>query len=131
MCHGGGRQSPKRRWSHDVKYSNTGAIRDVVTSDVVGNDEYWRRPCSVSCGRSSEVIHDSEGAACGQIHGSDGPVAPSVGSGCSWAITDIDLRILYEMRLLFWQKRTTCPVATCVLTLLLSNKTLLTHGPMS
>ena len=35
MCHGGGRQSPKRRWSHDVKSSNTGAIRDVVTSDVM------------------------------------------------------------------------------------------------
>ena len=104
---------------------------DVVTSDVVGNYEYRRRQCSVSCGRSSEVIYGSEGAACGQMHDSDGTVAPSVGSGCSWAITDINLRILYEMRILFWQKRPTCPVATCVLTLLLSNKTLLTHGHMS
>ena len=44
---------------------------------------------------------------------------------------DIDLRILYAIRILFGQKRTTCPVATCVLTLLLSKKTLLTDGPMS
>ena len=72
-----------------------------------------------------------EGAACGQIHGSDGPVAPSVGSWCSWAITDIDLHILHEMRILLWRKRTTYPVATLALTLLLSNKTLLTHGHMS
>ena len=85
------------RRSHDVESSNTGAIRDGVTSDVVGNDEYWRRTCSVSCRRNSEVIHDSEGAASGQIHGSNGPVAPSVGSGCSWASADIVLRILYEM----------------------------------
>ena len=32
-----------------------------------------------------------------QIHDSNGPVAPSVGSGCSRASTDIVLRILYEM----------------------------------
>ena len=131
MCHGGGRKSAKRRWSHDVKYSNTGAICDVVTSDVIGNDEYWCRSCSVSCRRGSEVILGSEGAMGGQIHGSDGPVAPSVGSGCSWAITDIDMRILYEMRILFWQKRTTGPIVSSELTLLLINKILLTVGPMS
>ena len=79
VCHGGGCQPAARCRSHDVESSNTGAIRDGVTSDVVGDDEYWRRTCSVSCGRNSEVIHDSEGAASGQIHGSNGPVAPSVG----------------------------------------------------
>ena len=68
-----------------------------VTLDVVGNNEYWRRSCSVSCRRSSDVIHDSEGTASGQIHGSNGPVAPSFGSGCSRPSADIVLKILHEM----------------------------------
>ena len=40
MCYGGGRQPAERCWSHDVESSNSGTIRDVVASDVVGNDEY-------------------------------------------------------------------------------------------
>ena len=75
--------------------------------DVVGNDEYLCRSSSLSSGGGGEVIHDSKGAAGGQIHDSDGPVAPSVGSGCSRAIAGI---ILHGMRVLFWQKRATCPV---------------------
>ena len=50
---------------------------------------------------SSEImsvgVGDSEGAASGQVHDSNGPVAPSVGSGCSRASTDIVLHILYDM----------------------------------
>ena len=41
MCYGGGRQPAERCWSYDVESSNSGTIRDVVASDVVGNDEYW------------------------------------------------------------------------------------------
>ena len=37
----------------------------------------------------------------------------------------------HEMRILLWRTRTTYPVATLILTLLLSNKILLTHGHMS
>ena len=94
VCHDGGCQPAARCRPHDAESSNTGTIRDDVTSDVVGNDEHRRRPCSVSYGRCSEVIQDSEGAASGQIHDSNGPVAPSVGSGCSRASTHIILRIL-------------------------------------
>ena len=50
VCHGGGCQLAARCRPHDVESSNTGTIRDGVTSDVVGNNEYWRRPCGVSYG---------------------------------------------------------------------------------
>ena len=62
----------------------------------------------------------------GQIHDSDGPVAPSVGSGCYRAVAGVDLPFLYEMRVLFWQKRAIHSVT--ILTLLLSKNTLLTSG---
>ena len=52
---------------------------------------------------------------------------PSVGSG--WAVACVNLPFLHEMRVLFWQKRAIYSVT--ILTLLLSNKTLLTHGHMS
>ena len=32
------------------------------------------------------AVYDPEGAAGGKVHDSDGPVAPSVGSGCSRAV---------------------------------------------
>ena len=57
---------------------------------------------------------------------SDGPVAPSVGSGCYRAVAGVDLPFLYEMRVLFWQKRAIDSVT--IMTLLLSKKTLLTSG---
>ena len=69
---------------------------------------------------------DAEGTAGGQIHDSDGPVAPSVGPGCYQAVAGVDLPFLYEVRVLFWQKRAIYSVIR--LTLLLSNKTLLTSG---
>ena len=51
MCYGGGRQPAERCWSHDVESSNSGTIRDVVASDVVGNDEYWCWSRGLSGGR--------------------------------------------------------------------------------
>ena len=47
----------------------------------------------------------AEGPASSQVHDSDGPVAPSAGSGCSRAVTDVDLPFLYDLRVLLWQKR--------------------------
>ena len=41
----------------------------------------------------------------GQILGSDGPVAPSIGTGCYRAAAGVDLPFLHEMQVLFWQKR--------------------------
>ena len=38
MGYGGGRQPAERCWSHDFESSNSGTIRDIVASDVVGND---------------------------------------------------------------------------------------------
>ena len=40
VCHGDGCQLAARCRPHDVESSNTGTIRDGVTSDVVGNNEY-------------------------------------------------------------------------------------------
>ena len=40
MCYGGSSESAERCGFHDVKSSNSGTIRNVVESDVVGNVEY-------------------------------------------------------------------------------------------
>ena len=63
MCYGGGRQPTERCWSHNVESSNSGTVRDVVTSDVVGNDEYWGWSRGLSGGRGGESVYDPEGAA--------------------------------------------------------------------
>ena len=55
-------------------------------------------------------VEEVEGATDGQVHDRDGPVVPSVGSGCSWAVACVDLPFLHEMRVLFWQKRAIYPV---------------------
>ena len=41
VCYSGGRQPAERCRSHDVESLNSGTVRDVVASDVVGNYEYW------------------------------------------------------------------------------------------
>ena len=51
---------------------------------------------SLSCGGGGEAICDAEGAAGSQVHDSDGPVASSVGSGCSRAIAGDNLPFLHE-----------------------------------
>ena len=80
-----------------------------ISSDVVGNDEYWGWSRGLSGGRGGESVHDPEGA---------------VGSGCSRTVAGVHLPFLHEMRVLLWKKRAICSVT--ILTLLLSNKTLLT-----
>ena len=62
-------------------------------------------PCGVSGRRSRQTIGYAKGSASGQAYDSDGPVAPSVWSGSSRAFTNVDLHFLYELRVLFWQKR--------------------------
>ena len=44
-----------------------------------------------------QTIGYAEGSASGQVYDSDGPVAPSVGSGCFRAMTNVDLHFLYEL----------------------------------
>ena len=105
-CYGGGCKPPKGRWVHDVEPSNSGTVRNIVTSDVSRNVEYWCGSCGVSCRRNRQTIGYAKGSASGQVYDSDGPVAPSVGSGSSRAVTNVDLHLLYELRVLFWQKRT-------------------------
>ena len=65
----------------------------------------WCGPCGVSCRRSRQTIGYAKGSASGQVYDSDGPVAPSVWSGSSRAVTNVDLHFLYKLRVLFWQKR--------------------------
>ena len=79
---------------------DAGTVRNVVASDVSRNVEHWCGPCGVSCRRSRQTIGYAKGSASGQVYDSDGPVAPSV-----WAVTNVDLHFLYELRVLFWQKR--------------------------
>ena len=99
-CYGGSRKPTEGRWFYDVKSSNSGTVRNVAASDVSGNVEYWCGSCGVSGGRSRQAVGNAEGSASSQVHDSDGPVAPSVGSGCFRAIADVDLPFLYELRVL-------------------------------
>ena len=105
MCYGGGDQPTERCGTHDDESSNSGTIRNVVESDVVGNAEHWYGSRGFSVGRGRKTFYDTEGTAGSQIHDSDGPVAPSVGSGCYRAVAGVDLPFLHEMRVFFWQKR--------------------------
>ena len=104
-CYGGSPKPTEGHWFYDVESSNSGTVRNVIASDVSGNVEYWCRSCGVSGGRSRQVVGNAEGSASSQVHDSDGPVAPSVGSGCFRAVADVDLPFLYELRVLLWQKR--------------------------
>ena len=101
---GGSRKPTEGRGFYDVETSNSGTVCNVVASDVSGNVEYWCGSCGVSGGGGGQAVGDAEGPASSQIHDSDGPVAPSVGSGCFRAIADVDLPFLYELRVLLWQK---------------------------
>ena len=104
-CYGGSRKPTEGCWFHDVESSNSGTVRNVVASDVSRNVEYWCGSRGLSGGRSRQAVGNAEGPASSQVHDSDGPVAPSVGSGCPRAVADFDLPFLYELRVLLWQKR--------------------------
>ena len=104
-CYGGSRKPTEGRWFYDVESSNSGTVCNVIASDVSGNVEYWCGSRGLSGGRSRQAVRNAEGPASSQVHDSDGPVAPSVGSGCPRAVVDVDLPFLYELRVLLWQKR--------------------------
>ena len=72
-CYGGRRKPPKGRWVHDVKPTNSGTVRNVVTSDVSGNVEYWCGSCGVSCRRSRAAKYMT---AMGLWRPPSGPGAP-------------------------------------------------------
>ena len=104
-CYGGSRKPTEGCWFHDVKSPNSGTVRNVIASDVSRNVEYWCGSRGLSGGRSRQAVCNSDGPAGSQVHDSDGPVAPSVGSEYSRAVADVDLPFLYELRVLLWQKR--------------------------
>ena len=129
-CYGGSRKPTEGRGFYNVESSNSGTVRNVVALDVSGNVDYWCGSCGVSGGGGGQAVGDAEGPASSQIHDSDGPVAPSVGSRCFRAIADVDLPFLYELRVLLWQKGAIGSVTILIIfwTILTSNMTILTRG---
>ena len=89
------------RGHYVVHSSDTVAVRDVATSDVIGNDVPRHGTGGVSCSTCRWLVSGTTGDTGCQVHDGDGYVAPMDGSGWSRASAGLVLQRLYDLSVLF------------------------------
>ena len=89
------------RGHYVVRSSDTVAVRDVATPDVVGNDVHRHGTGGVSDSWGRWLISSTTGGTGRQVHDGNGSVAPADGSGWSRTSAGLVLQRLYDLSVLF------------------------------